>query len=42
MATRKAPVVTGPGPWSANAITCRAGDARCQTARGERTQAGGA
>jgi len=42
MATREAPVIAGPGPRAANAITCRTGDARCQTARGERAQTSGA
>lgn len=41
MATREAPVITGPGPRSTNAVTCRTGDTRCQAARGEGTQTGG-
>ena len=41
MAAREAPVITGPGPRAANAITCRTGDARCQAARCKGAQAGG-
>ena len=41
MAAREAPLITGPGPWTANAITCRTGDARCQAASCKGAQAGG-